>query len=196
MTKIHSLISYYARNITKFLNSPWREFKVSLNDCCNMFGSSFGDKGWHHLVETYKQIEKDPSLPVEKTILYIYHNKFQPHGISDCLPPHSVKFTPAWGLYPWGSFKYGTTTPATNQDRTRFCGPSSLSLITDEFNRMKFLYHKLKKEGYRPWSFGNNHISGIILETNDNRRRMLIIHGNHRLTIEYSVASNVPALRK
>ena len=132
-------------------------------------------------METYKQFENEPCLPIEKTVLYIYHNKFQPYGICDCLPPHSVKFRPPWGLYPWGSFKYGLTTPAVNRDRTRCCGPSSLSMITDEFNRMKTLYDKLKKEGYRPWSFGNNHISGIMLETTDNRRKMLIIHGNHRL---------------
>ena len=132
-------------------------------------------------METYKQIAKDPSLPVEKTVLYIYHNKFQPYGICDCLPPQSVKFTPPWGLYPWGSFKYGTTEPATNREKTRFCGPSSLSLITDEFNRMKALYDGLKKEGYRPWSFGSNHISGIMLEAADKKRRMLIIRGNHRL---------------
>lgn len=169
------------KNVIYYLNRPWREFVFKLDDCCNNFACSFGNKGWHHLVETYKQIEKDPSLQVEKTVLYIYHNKFQPYGICDCLPPNSVKFTPPWGLYPWGSFKYGPTTFATNQDRTRCCGPSSLSVITDEFNRMKILYDGLKKEGYRPWSFGNNYISGIILETNENRRKMLVIHGNHRL---------------
>lgn len=181
MQSLLSQSKHTIRNIIDYLNRPWKEFTMEMDDCCSNFICSFGKNGWHHLIETYRQIEKEPDISVDKTVLYQYHSRFRPYGIYDFLPNGSVKFSPPWGVYPWGSFKDKNYIKLGNQHKTRCCGPSSLSLIKDEFNRMKFLYEKLKQEGYKPWSFGNNHISGIILEAADKRRRMLIVQGNHRL---------------
>jgi len=157
------------------------QFELSLDDCCNFFGCSFGKKGWHHLVETILQIDNNPSISLSDTILFKYHSRFKPYGIADCVTKRNLMFKPPWGIYPWGSFKYGNIEEPTNRHRTRFCGPSSSELVEKEFNQIVYLYNKLKVEGYNPWSHGNSHISGVMLKNKNRKSKMVIVQGNPRL---------------
>lgn len=177
-----SLSNHILKNIFRYLSRPWREFNMSLDDCTNIHACSFGKNGWHHLVETFKQIDNNPTIPSNETILYKYHNKFHPKSTFDILPQGTTKFYPPYWVYPWGSFfSNRDTVPRRGTLETRFCGPSDISLIADEFNRMVTIYNKLKEEGYRPWAYGNKPITGIIIEDEKKNTKMVILGGNHRL---------------
>jgi hypothetical protein len=173
----------FCGSLLRYITRPWNEIEVSFDECVNFFACSFGPNGWHPVVETLRQVERDPNIPLENTVLYRYHRNFCPEGIADLLPDGKVQFRPSFGLYPWGSFKRKGPFKAKDRHRTTSCGPSDEKFIAEMFDRILTLYHRLQKEGYQPWRFGNNVIGGTVLEDLSGARRVVILQGNHRMAV-------------
>ena len=62
----------------KSLIFKYPKFNVKIQDCMTMTGFSFSNKGWHHLIKLLEEFDENPNLKMKDSILYSFHNKFQP----------------------------------------------------------------------------------------------------------------------
>jgi hypothetical protein len=162
--------------------------RVPLGICTNPMGFSFAPTGWNYLVEQLKQFDRGGAATLEDTLLYEYHQRYQPQDMSD-LPMAAgmqVHFKPGLSVYPWGSFRIedsrrgGTVKDAHS---SRFYGPSSAALVERDLANLRELYRSLKTDGYKPWRRGNSFIGGVFLERSDGQRKFVILQGNHRTAV-------------
>ena len=130
-----------------------------------------------------KQYDVDNEIHYKDTVLYDYLKYFKPLSIEDLIDSQQGKNKLPLFVFPWGTFKKGEYDSNKNPNSSRFCGPSTDEFICQEFQRIIYLYKKIKKEGYKPWSFGNGFISGTLLFNNVGGRRFIVLQGNHRLAI-------------
>ncbi len=158
--------------------SPWRHYVFALKDCRTIFGAGFGVGQWHHLVETFREIEKQNELNYKNTSLYKFLKNFRPKSICDLVTCSDGTKLPLF-QYPWGSFN--TFDGKKDPLKSRFCGPSEDSFIEEEFHRSIRLFKDLKKSGYRPLSPNNDYVSGSILEKLNGEKIFVVLQGNHRL---------------
>ena len=162
--------------------------KVPIDICTNPMGFSFAPEGWNYLIEQLKQFDRNPDVEAKDSVLYRFHQRYQPEDMSD-LPVSAgsdVTFKPSLSIYPWGSFdirksKSGGT--VKNAHRTRFYGPSSFTLVEKDFFNLLSLYEYMKVHGYRPWYFRNAFIGGVFLERRDGEKRFVVLQGNHRTAV-------------
>jgi len=162
--------------------------EVPLEICTNPMGFSFAPTGWNYLVAQLQQFDRGGVPALEETLLYRYHQRYQPRDMSD-LPQAAgmqVQFQPGLSIYPWGSFriedsrKGGVVKDARS---SRFYGPSTAALVAQDVANLQDLYQALKTQGYRPWRRGNTFIGGVFLERDDGARRFVVLQGNHRTAV-------------
>ena len=162
--------------------------EVPIDICVNPMGFSFAPGGWNYLIEQLKEFDRGKQPEVTDSILYKFHDRYQPSDMSD-IPVSAgldVAFKPGLSIYPWGAFdmeKNGSMGTAKNALTSRFYGPSSLSLVEKDLCNLLDLYKNMKAHGYRPWHFGNAFIGGVFLERADGQRRYVVLQGNHRTAI-------------
>ena len=175
-------VRYFLGNGLRLVTSPWRQFSISPNYATSIFGCSFSKNGWHHLTNTLSEYDRNPNIPVEKTVLYQYLKNFCIESISTLAGVKNEKPLPIF-IYPWGTFNDGSIETNKDSRLSRFCGPSSDKFIQEEFYRTINLYIKIRNVGYQPTTFPNSHIGGTWLVTKENERRFVIMQGNHRMAI-------------
>ncbi len=180
---------YHALSVLHVYSNRYSQLcDVPLDMCINPMGFSFAPNGWNYLVEQLKEFDREKDLNVKDSILYKYHQRYQPKNMSD-LPISAgfqVHFKPGLFLYPWDSFKVEESckgSKAKDAHSSRFCGPSSFALIEKDFLNLRNLYEYMKVHGYRPWYFKNAFIGGVFLERENGQKRFVVLQGNHRTAI-------------
>lgn len=182
---LYRRLRFYVGNGVRAATIPWKEHRVTAAEATTLFGCSFGDHGWQHLRKTLEEYDADPKVDVRETTLFRYLTEFCPASICDLVD---------WGgqpneqpiplfVYPWGTFKRGETRSEKRAATSRFCGPSTLEFVTQEYARTIRLYEAMKRVGYRPWDFSNTFIGGTMLLKTNGDRRFVVLQGNHRLAI-------------
>lgn len=179
---------HICRNIYVYLNGNKELLEVPIEICTNPLGFSFGKQGWHYLIETLKQYDACAGLKLRDSVLFQYHQHYQPISMFDLVSHKSnlIKFRSAIFVFPWGDFTVvGQERGAApkNQFASRFCGPSSVDLIEADFHNLINLYNDIKERGYRPWSKRGGFIGGTLLVRNDGIARYVVLQGNHRMAI-------------
>ncbi len=184
-------VKYFAGNLIRWVNAPWRQHTIPISEARTHFGSGFGPEGWHPLVETFKLYQVNPALDWKNTPLFLFLKNFTPHSICDLLETGQTdeKTASEAGIkpqanlplfhYPWGTFTRKTS--PKDPWRSRFCGPSSDEFIREEFERSIRLFERIRKEGYRPWKLGGSFISGTFLISSKGDKRFIVLQGNHRM---------------
>lgn len=179
----HALSALYV-----YLNRRSQLCEVPIDICTNPMGFSFAPDGWNYLIEQLKQFDSNPNVEVKDSVLFRFHQCYQPMNMSD-LPVsagYNITFKPDLSIYPWGSFdieKSRSGGMAKDAYRTRFYGPSSLALVEDDLSNLFGLYKYMKNHGYRPWHFRNAFIGGVFLERVNGQRKFVVLQGNHRTAI-------------
>lgn len=181
------------------------EFReVPLSICITFTGFPFAEPGWHHLRLFCQEVDANPNLSLEESILYRFHERYRPEGMFELVRHRGnhIQFRPALGIFPWGSLwgRYvGVGPDGTLQKdwaRSRFCGPTPRDVMQAEFDRMLATYCSLKAYGYQSWKKG--FVGGTLLQRRDGKQRYIVLQGNHRTAmlahLEYTsiVTSPVP----
>ena len=91
---------------TKQFIKPYPTIKFKINDCSTITGFSYKKTGWHHLIELLKELDSDGNLLLEESILYKFHEKFQPRYSTELVKHNNkdVKFKAPFGVFPWADF--------------------------------------------------------------------------------------------
>ena len=171
-----------------YLNRHSQLCEVPIDICVNPMGFSFGPGGWNYLIEQLREFDRGKEPDVTDSVLYKFHNRYQPEDMSD-IPVSAgfdVAFKPALSIYPWGSFdieqsRRGGT--AKNALTSRFYGPSSFALVEKDLSNLRSLYESIRAHGYRPWHFKNAFIGGVFLERANGQKKFVVLQGNHRTAI-------------
>jgi hypothetical protein len=182
MKAILARLRFYLGNCQRFATIPWRQKVIAPAEACTIFACSYGDAGWHHLRRTLAEYDRDPGIALTDTTLFRFLKGFTPSSICELLDPQlSASARLPLFTYPWGTFGRDETRSTKDPWTSRFCGPSTMTFIADEFSRFIALYERIKRLGYRPWSFAHTFIGGTLLISADGRRRFVVLQGNHRM---------------
>ena len=181
---IYRRTHFYAGNIFRFITIPFFQTIIKPDEARTIFGASFGDNGWHHIISTLEEYDTNNDINYNETNLYRFLKLFTPSSICDLLNNNDKKIEnlPLF-IYPWGTFKKKIIDTNKTPRLSRFCGPSDDSFIKNEFSRTIKLYNNIKNNGYKPWKAYNGFIGGTILEKDNGERRFIVLQGNHRLAI-------------
>lgn len=180
-TKIsYKKLRYFVGNFIRIVTVPLFQHKIDIENMSTIFGCSLSDNGWHHIVKTLEEYDKNPYIKVEETTMWLYLKNFTPYNINSCI---KKKLNNKLKLfqYPWGWIN----TNAINKDpyESRFCGPSNEEFIQKEFYNTIKLYDIIKKQGYKPLTFPNNFVSGTLLIKKNREKKFIVLQGNHRVAI-------------
>lgn len=180
---------YHALSILYvYLNRHSQLCDVPIDICTNPMGFSFAPDGWNYLIEQLKQFDTNWDVNVEDSVLYRFHQSYQPEDMSDLVlsAGFEVSFKPGLSVYPWGSFNIEKSSKGgvvKDPYGTRFYGPSTFELIENDLLNLRSLYGYMKIHGYRPWYFRNAFIGGVFLEKENNEKKYVVLQGNHRTAI-------------
>ena len=181
--KIYQRLHFYFGNVYRFLTIIKFQRKISASEVRTIFGASFGEDGWHHIIKTLEEYDAEPEIEYDKTSLYRFLKHFTPKSICDVTDKKlGCDVLPLFN-YPWGTFKKNERISFKDSVTSRFCGPSEDEFIRDEFERTISLYEKIKTSGYKPWTYGNTFIGGAFLINNEGEKRFVVLQGNHRMAI-------------
>src|SRR5699024_8979207 len=90
---------------TKALFSRSKIVEVELAHCCDRYGFSYSDEGYHPYVETIKQYIKNPNITYDDSSLKRFYETFQPHNLAEALsfkePIGASPIAKGWIGYPW-----------------------------------------------------------------------------------------------
>ena len=178
-----SRLRFLVATCARFATRPWLQRSIAPEDATSLFACSFGNQGWHHLRKTLAEYDEDPAIEPRSTTLYRYLKGFRPQSISALADPQAEGTQLPLFVYPWGTFRRGEIATRKDPWTSRFCGPSTDEFAADEFHRTIGLYVRMKREGYRPASYGNTYIGGTFLVGIDGSRRFVVLQGNHRMAI-------------
>mgnify|MGYP007135777970 FL=1 len=157
--------------------------RVRLSVCRDFLGYAYTPPGWHYFVAFLRQYETDPDISPKKSVLARYYHRFKPDSLWEALTglpkarlPGGLAGLPDWPPLPWLE---QTIKPANA--RQHF-GPFTPKLIRQQDARCRALFHKIRKEGYRPDRYPDGYIRGYFLR--DGRRyRFIVTAGQHRIAV-------------
>ena len=163
--------------VDRFIGKIFR-FQIPIEKVVTIFGYHFNN-GSNHIKETLEAYDKNPHISYRETPLYSFLKDFSPTYLKDYIK--GVECDLPIFDFPWGELISGMTNK--NMSHSRFCGPSTDEFIQEEYNRIIHLYHKLKKEGYKPKSVPGGTSAGTFMIDNDWKYRFIVLQGNHRVPI-------------
>ncbi len=171
---------YQLGNLIRFLSAPWQQWNISPEKACTIFGSNFGKSGWNHIKQTLEEYDSNNQIKAKDTTLWKFLKEFKPRNILEVAGVDTKKEFDLF-TYPWSSFTKNSLKKSPLL--SRFCGPSTDEFIEEEFKRIIALYKKLKKEGYKPYTYPNSFIYGTWLTSMSGASRFVVLQGNHRMSI-------------
>jgi len=82
------------------------KIKLKISDCSTISGFSYKKTGWHHLIKLCEELDFENNLTLEKSILYKFHEQFQPKDNTELVKHNNVnvRFKPPFGIFPWADF--------------------------------------------------------------------------------------------
>jgi hypothetical protein len=160
--------------------------RVATTDCVGYTGFPYRSDGWHYLVELLREIDADPELPWQRSILARFHDRFRPNSAYHLVEPFDpgVQFRPPLGIMPWGDVAQradGAPPKPKSWAASRWYGPSDPAVVEDEYQRLRRAYRSIQRRGYDPWRKG--FIGGQFLRATDGSYRYVVLQGNHRAAI-------------
>ncbi len=181
---IYKRLHFYAGNVLRFTTIPFFQTVIKPDEVATIFGASFGKDGWHHIIKTLEEYDKNNGINYKQTSLYSFLKSFTPTSICDLLNNNDNKINklPLF-IYPWGTFNKHTIETNKTPLFSRFCGPSDDIFIKNEFSRIIKLYSHIKNNGYKPWNAYNGFICGTMLIKENDDRRFIVLQGNHRMAV-------------
>ena len=182
-SKVYARLHFYLGNVYRFLTIIKFQRTILISEARTIFGASFGENGWHHIIKTLEEYDADPEIKYQKTSLYHFLKNFKPISICDLTDSKLSSDALPLFNYPWGTFKKNEQVSFKDPMTSRFCGPSENEFIREEFERTISLYQEIKKSGYKPWTYGNGFIGGTFLINNVGDTRFVVLQGNHRMAI-------------
>ena len=166
--------------ILLFLTGTIRNVPVA--SLTNLGAFSFSQDGWHPYTAVLKEIDGDPELHSQDSILREFYNRFIPESRDGFLPIHSDdswQSTKKCFLPPWRGGKIVDF----SEQFEHWTGPKSDESTNFLFHQLKALCAKLESEGYRPWAHPGGFIQVFVLEKSRDDFRCLVVNGQHRAAI-------------
>ena len=154
------------------ISSLFRIRLIKIDQAVTIFGRGFQDKSMHPVVETIKSYINNPTLDYRESMLYRYHNNFIPQDTADALGTNSSCICPLF-LYPWGGFR-PSYKGGKDRVKSRFCGPTDVELIKNEFDLTIGLYNDIKDNGYKLIS-KRSIIGGTFLIREDGVKKFVVL---------------------
>jgi len=167
------------------------ELQCAVEKCTTLYGFGLGVSDWHYLASTMREYLAEPRLPLEKTQLWSYFQKFQPANMHEALfgggsddesgaSILSSYRDPERGPMPWTSEKDIRAKAHTAAFKGDY-GPWPHEAIAGRFVRIKEVCDAINKQGYDPARAMHEEdtIRGVMLMRGDDWR-MVILGGNHR----------------
>lgn len=187
-------LRYALGNGVRWLTRPWDQSNIRMQEATTLFGCSYGDEGWHHIRRTLWEYDTISSLKPMDSTLALYLKHFIPESISVLANVIDEEPLPLF-VYPWGTFTKRNIDTPKDPWASRFCGPSTVQFVEEEYMRTIRLYSEMKKNGYRPTMFPNSFIQGVWLEAKNGSRRFVVLQGNHRLAVLAHMKAEPVAVR-
>ena len=156
--------------------------RVPVTSLTNLGAFSYSQNGWHHFTAALKQIDSDPCISPETSILRPFYDCFRPDTRDGFLPAHANdqwNSTKSCYLPPWG----GGKTVNFSDTFEHWTGPKDDESLSFVFGRLRALYSKIRSEGYRPWAYPDGYIRVCMLLRDDQDLRCLVVGGQHRAAI-------------
>lgn len=156
--------------------------RMPVSSLVNMAAFSFSQDGWHPYTELLKQIDNNPDLKPETSVLREFYDRFTPETRDGFLPVHAdgqwesdmTCYRPPWG---------GGKDVDCGDEFEHWTGPKSAEAVESLFRRINGIYQTLKAEGYHPWTHNDGLIRVIMLEKPNSDFRCLVVGGQHRAAI-------------
>ena len=184
----HSAATAMLRRLHHQVLRPTELQTARLDSFMTFTGFSFGQHGWHHLIQLLKQVERNPTLTPDQSVLFRFHERYQPESTCELVRHRedgiSFKTTPwnipmglisrrFWPELASGAEKLGGKPVLRSYAaRPREGGVSVLPLA---------LFRDFQRQGYQPWRFG--FVGGTLLRRLDGSTRFVVLQGNHRAAI-------------
>ena len=147
------------------------------------FGAfSYSQDGWHHYTAALKQLDQDPDISPENSILKAFYDRFCLNPGDDYLPGQANDLwqsTKTGYLPPWGGGRVVTYSDRMEQ----WTGPKTEDDIKFHFSHLTTLCAQIKSEGFRPWAYRDGYIRVCVLEKDNGDLRYLVLGGQHRAAI-------------
>ncbi len=168
------------------------ELICSLDQCTTLYGFGLLSADWHYLASTMRQYLEDPAVPLEKTHLWAYFQKFRPCNMHEAIfgrvseddastrDALSRYRDPERGPMPWTSQK-DIELEVHKAEFAGDYGPWPVQDIAERFNRIRQVCDTIRKHGYDPAlaAHEDDTIRGVLLKWG-NDWKMVILGGNHR----------------
>ncbi len=164
-----------------FLKSILRTRLINVDQAVTIFGRQFNKEGFHPIVKTIKEYQRNEDISVENTSLYRYHNKFTPEDMCQAFGYDSSMCDLPLYVFPWGKFRLGCN-KLKDRLKSRFCGPTELGQIQKQYNDTINLYKSIKKSGHQVVRH-KSVIGGTYIINKNNDKRFIVLQGNHRMSV-------------
>lgn len=180
-------------------------FLCPIAKCTHYIGLGFSKLDWHPFVQTVHQLQDNPSLTYDTSILKDYYNNWIPKtaseaiaGFHDCpeifvtLKPHLLFLSPWAALtqadididVEWWNRKDNTEHGRSDLNYPEhgwaFFGPTHADKGILEFNRLVKLYKSLSNNGYDE---SKGYVGVSVLKSGDDYRYLVGGGGYHRIAV-------------
>lgn len=158
-----------------------RIVRIPLERCVNPLAFSYANAGWHYYSAFLREMDSSQGDHQSEMLLHRFYELYQP------------------GAFP--SFMFANDYPRSNgrseleqpwlecqsidhtSDDVHQCGPRSAEAIRADIEQVRFLYEKIKVEGYKPLRYPDGFIRGIFLVRQSGDWRFLVTAGQHRCAV-------------
>jgi len=164
--------------------------RVSLSKCRDILGYAYTPPGWHYYVAFLRQYAEDPGISPLTSVLARYGRLFSPRTFWEALTglpkqeqPDELSRLPDWPPLPWLDI------PFTPANAKQHFGNYTQKMTLRHDQRCRYLYDKIRKEGYLPDQYPDGYIRGYYLADNF-RYRFMVTAGQHRIAVLAALGLN------
>lgn len=171
-------------------------FYVPPDKCCNFYGFSYGQNGWHPFVKQVEQFIENPNISYEDSVIVSFKDSISRIDINEMVMldeninfekyiPNEVLEKANNQREPRPLAPYRTCKDFSNPDKYFYSKPNSIFNEENHFSRLRDVYYSMKEEGYKPEEFSgfsSHYIRGVILKKREDYR-FVIMGGRHRAAV-------------
>ncbi|WNF36578.1 hypothetical protein RJD24_19490 [Bacillaceae bacterium IKA-2] len=163
--------------------------EVDISKCCDKYGFSYNEEGFHPFVETIKQYRENKNVTYDASVLKKFYQLFKPRNLSEAFFYNEDQalslLKKGWVGYPWLWNEKLRVIVEDNPGETRpggnhFFGPNTDKFGIAEMGRLTTSCEMLDNIGYLPELFADGYVTGYMLKYKDDYR-FIITEGQHRI---------------
>lgn len=168
---------------------------VPLNLCTNQTAFSYGNQGWHWIIDLAIEVMFKPDIKLEETRFYRFFQYNNYSSYTQAMTFFSESLMESLPKIPFGSFPWGHFDRDIFIDPTKFfdttkdfnlwleTGQRINDDLRNEFNRTVALLTSIEQNGYRP-SFSSDQFPEVVIIRNKfGNLRFLNVDGAHRFAV-------------